>query len=107
MADISSNLAFTTTNQDFQLERSLLEQGDGQFLSCYVLFLLSFVPITSCLCICSLKKKKKTTYSFISGCAGSSLLRAGFLSPGQRGLLFAGVHRLLIAAASLVAEHGR
>ena len=59
VADISSNLAFTTTNQDFQLERSLLEQGDGQFLSCYLLFLLSFVSITSCLCICSLKKKTK------------------------------------------------
>ena len=70
----------------------------------------SFCPVIFCsynLLPVHLFLKKKKKYSFISGCAGSSLLHAGFLSPGQRGLLFAGVHRLLIAAASLVAEHGR
>ena len=38
---------------------------------------------------------------FIFDCIGSSLLRKGF-----RGLLFVAVHGLLIAVASLVAEHG-
>ena len=37
---------------------------------------------------------------------GSSLLRAGFLSCGERGLLLVAVRGLLIAVASLVAEHG-
>ena len=43
-------------------------------------------------------------YSFIYGCAGSSLLHRFFSSCGEPGLLFIAVHRLLIAVASLV-EH--
>ena len=45
-------------------------------------------------------------YLFIYGCIGSSLLRAGVSLSGERGLLFIAVHGLLIAVASLVAEHG-
>ena len=45
-------------------------------------------------------------YLFIFGCIGSSLLRMGFFQCGERGLLFVAVRRLLIAVASLVAEHG-
>ena len=45
-------------------------------------------------------------YLFIFGCVGSSLLCVGFSSCGERGLLFIAVHRLLVAVASLVAEHG-
>ena len=49
----------------------------------------------------------KIIYLFILGCIGSSLLRArAFSSCGERGLLFIAVHGLLIAVASLVAEHG-
>ena len=40
-------------------------------------------------------------YLFIFGCIGSSLL-----SGGERGPLFDAVRGLLIAVASLVAEHG-
>ena len=48
----------------------------------------------------------KFIYLFI-GCVGSLLLCAGFLSScGEQGLLFIVVHGLLIAVASLVAEHG-
>ena len=43
---------------------------------------------------------------FIFGCVGSSLLREGFLELRREGLLFAAVGELLIAVASLVAEHG-
>ena len=44
---------------------------------------------------------------FIFGCVGSLLLRVGFFSScGEEGLLFVAVRRLLIAVASLVAEHG-
>ena len=44
---------------------------------------------------------------FIFDCVWSSLLRAGFLSScSEWGLLFVAVHGLLIAVASLVAEHG-
>ena len=39
-------------------------------------------------------------------CIGSSLLHAAFSSCGEWGLLFIVVHRLLIAMASLVVEHG-
>ena len=43
---------------------------------------------------------------FIFGCVGSSLLCAGFFSGcSEQGLLFVAVHGLLIAVASLVAEH--
>ena len=45
-------------------------------------------------------------YLFIFGCVGSLLLRVGFLSScSERGLLFIVVRGLLIAVASLVAEH--
>ena len=44
-------------------------------------------------------------YLFIFGCIVSSLLHAGF-SCSERGLLFVALHGLLIAVASLVAEHG-
>ena len=42
--------------------------------------------------------------SFILGCVGSSLW--AFSSCGKRGLLLVAVRGLLIAVASLVAEHG-
>ena len=43
---------------------------------------------------------------FIYGCIGSSLLHVGFFSNcGEQGPLFVAVRGLLIAAASLVAEH--
>ena len=42
----------------------------------------------------------------IFGCVGSSLRARAFSSCGERGLLFVVVHGLLIAVASLVAEHG-
>ena len=44
-------------------------------------------------------------YFFIFGCVGSSLLSGAFSSCGERGLLFVAERRLLIALASLVAEH--
>ena len=40
------------------------------------------------------------------GCVGSLLLRAGFLQLRRTGLLSVAVRGLLIAVASLVAEHG-
>ena len=50
---------------------------------------------------------KKLIYLFIFGCIGSSLLRVRFsLIVESGGLLFTVVHGLLIAVASLVAEHG-
>ena len=46
-------------------------------------------------------------YLFIFGCIGSSLLcTRAFSSCGERGLLFVAVRGLVIAVASLVAEHG-
>ena len=45
-------------------------------------------------------------YSFIYGCAGSSLLCQLLSSYGERGLLFIAVHRLPIAVVSLVVKHG-
>ena len=45
-------------------------------------------------------------YLFIFGCAlGLCCCTWAFSSCGERGLLFIAVHRLLIAVASLVAEH--
>ena len=41
-----------------------------------------------------------------NGCVGSSLLRGLFSGCGERGLLFIAVRGMLIAVASLVAEHG-
>ena len=43
---------------------------------------------------------------YFFGYVGSSLLCRLSFSCGERGLLFVVVHRLLIAVASLVAEHG-
>ena len=48
---------------------------------------------------------KKCMYLFIFGCVGPSLLHAGFLWLRRAGLLFVVVRGLLIAVASLVAEH--
>ena len=45
-------------------------------------------------------------YLFIFGCVGSSLLRKGFSSCDEHGLLLVAVRGLLIAVASLVVEHG-
>lgn len=45
------------------------------------------------------------TYLFIYGYAGFSLLCAGFVWCGERGILFVAVHKRLTAAASLAAEH--
>ena len=45
-------------------------------------------------------------YLFIFGCVGSSLLHTAFSSCREQGLLFFAVHRLLVAVASLVVEHG-
>ena len=44
-------------------------------------------------------------FIFIFGCLGSSLLCAGFLWLRRAGVLFVAVRGLLIAVASLVAEH--
>ncbi len=44
--------------------------------------------------------------SLFFGCIGSLLLARAFSSGVERGLLFVAVHGLLIAVASLVAEHG-
>ena len=44
--------------------------------------------------------------TFFFGCVGSVLLRAAFSSCGEWGLCFIAVRGLLIAVASLVAEHG-
>ena len=45
-------------------------------------------------------------YLFIFGCVGSLVLHArAFSSCGERGLLFVEVRGLLVAVASLVAEH--
>ena len=41
-------------------------------------------------------------FELIFGCAGSSWLRVGFHSCGERGLLFIVVSKFLIAVASLV-----
>ena len=49
----------------------------------------------------------KFIYSFIFGCVGSSLLRTGFsLVVASRDYSSLRCARLLIAVASLVAEHG-
>ena len=45
-------------------------------------------------------------FIYFFGYVGSSLLRTGFSSCGERGLLFVAVRGLLTAVASLVAEHG-
>ena len=52
-------------------------------------------------------KGNKNMTTFFFGCVGSSLPCVGFLFTlcGERGLLFVAVHELLIAVASLVAEH--
>ena len=47
----------------------------------------------------------KNLYLLIFVCAGSSLLHGLFSSCGEWGLVVVVVHRLLIAVASLVAEH--
>ena len=49
--------------------------------------------------------KKKCIHLFIFGCVGSSLLHAGLLQLRRGGLLFVMVSGLLIAVATLVAEH--
>ena len=47
------------------------------------------------------------TYSlFVHGCTESSLLRWPFSSCGEWGLLSDAVQQLVLAVASLVAEHG-
>ena len=67
--------------------------------------IFDFNHLTSCFQTRKIFFKNKFIYLFIFGCIGSSLLHAGFLSLWQVGLLFAAVCRLLIAVASLVAEH--
>ena len=65
----------------------------------------SLYPVTFVLIIFILKNCE--VYLFIYGCAGSLLLLGLFSSCGERGGYFLAVlHRLLIAAASLVAERG-
>ena len=51
-------------------------------------------------------KTFKNIILFIFGCARSSLLCGLFSSCSEWGLLFIAVHRLLIAVASLIADHG-
>ena len=50
-------------------------------------------------------KKNKFIYLFLAA-LGLRCCAWAFSSCGERGLLFVGVRRLLIAVASLVAEHG-
>ena len=45
-------------------------------------------------------------FVFIFGCVGSSLLHVGFSLVAERGDYSVAVRGLLIAVASLVAEHG-
>ena len=45
-------------------------------------------------------------YLFIHGCVGFCFCMRAFSSCGKRGLLFVAVRGLLIAVASLIAEHG-
>ena len=45
-------------------------------------------------------------FFFIFGCVGSLLLHVGCLVAASRGYSLAVVYRLLIAGASLIAEHG-
>ena len=45
------------------------------------------------------------TYLFLAA-LGLHCCTQAFSSPGEQGLLFVAVHRLLIAVASLVVEHG-
>ena len=61
----------------------------------------------SLLIILSLFLKNKFIYLFILFLAALGLrcCAQAFSSCGERGLLFVAVHRLLIAVASLVAEH--
>ena len=61
-----------------------------------------FILSGECLFVFFKNLEKKIIDLFIFGRVGSSLLRVG----GERGLLFAVVRGLLIAVASLVAEHG-
>ena len=53
----------------------------------------------------TLFKKNKFIYLFLAALGLRCCVRA-FSSCGERGLLFVAVLRLLIAVASLVAEHG-
>ena len=48
---------------------------------------------------------KLTAFLKIFGCSGSSLLLRAFSNCGEWAPLFFEVHRLLIAVASLTAEH--
>ena len=50
--------------------------------------------------------KNYLIYLFILAALGLHCCARAFSSCGKRGLLFVVVHRLLIAVASLVAEHG-
>ena len=59
-----------------------------------------------CVCIYWAVCFFKTNYLFIFGCAGSLLLDGLFPSCVERRLLFIEVRGLLIAVASLAAEHG-
>ena len=60
-----------------------------------------------CVCVCVWQAIVLSfIYLFIFGCIGSSLLSAAFSSCGERGLLFVAVCAVLIAVASLAAEHG-
>ena len=78
-------------------------------LAIYVLifFFLNSAPSLNCLVL--FKKcfilLKKFFFSLLFGCAGSFYCKEAFSSCGGQGLLFIEVHRLLIAAASLVVEH--
>ena len=48
----------------------------------------------------------KFIYLFIFAVLGLRFCTWAFSSSGERGLLFVAVHRLLVAVASLVVEHG-
>ena len=50
--------------------------------------------------------KKTFFFSFIYGCAGSSLLRGFSLVSESQGYSLVTEHRLLTVIASLIAEHG-
>ena len=63
--------------------------------------LMQCITILFDLCLFLSKKKK----IFIYGCAGSSFLCELFSSYGEWGYSPVAVHGLLIAVASLVAEH--
>ena len=65
-------------------------------MGCFLLYLFGFL----CVCVCD------SIFFFFLAALGLCCCARASSSCGEQGLLFAAVHGLLIAVASLVAEHG-